>query len=187
MRALWLPMVLLIAAQAQAAERPLIEKGSEIRFRFSQMNVPAEGRFKHFSGKIDFDPAQPQAAQVSLQVPVASFDFGPEVDAEVAKPEWLNSAKFPVADFESRTVKALGGDRYEAAGSLTIKGVTHDVTVPFQYRGLAADRAEVAGEFAIQRADYGVGGGEWGGFDVVANEVQIRFKLQLGPAPKRSR
>lgn len=175
----------LLTLPATAAPRPLMAKGSEITFQFSQMNVPSQGRFKQFSAQMDFDPARPEAAKVALQVPVASFDFGAEVDDEVAKPDWLDSAKFPTATFESKTVKALDGDRFEAKGTLSIKGVAREVTVPFQYRSIAPDHTEVSGQFTLKRADYGVGGGEWGGFDVVANEVQVRFKLQLGATTKK--
>lgn len=184
MRGLTLFALFCLTLPTWAAQRPLIAKDSAIQFQFSQMNVPAEGRFKRFTAQVDFDPAHLDAAKVSLQVPVASFDFGPEVDAEVAKPDWLDSAKFPTATFESQSVKALGGDKFEASGTLTIKGVSKDIVVPFTYRSTTPERAEVSGTFAIQRTRYGVGGGMWGDVDVVADAVQIRFRLVLGPGVK---
>jgi polyisoprenoid-binding protein YceI len=78
--------------------------------------------------------------------------------------------------FISSSVRSLGGDRYEVRGPLTIKGLTHEVVAPFTIRMSGADRI-FEGAFAIRRLHYNVGDAHWRDTSVVADEVQIRFRL----------
>lgn len=173
---------LLTTTAGAAVARPLLGKGSTIDFTFTQMNVPVSGSFKRFSGKIELDAAKPGNDSVDLQVDVASISAGEDADAEVVKPGWLDAAGHPQARFVSKSVKALGGGRYLATGTLTIKGNSREVTVPFTVRDQAGGNSEISGQFTLKRADYKVGEGEWSAFDVVANEVQVKFTLLLGAA-----
>jgi polyisoprenoid-binding protein YceI len=173
-------LLTLVSMGAAAAERPLLAKGSSINFSFSQMNVPVDGSFKRFSGKINLDAAKPEKSSVDLQVDVASISAGEDADAEVIKPGWLDAAAHPQARYLSKSVKSLGGGRYQATGALTIKGISRDVTVPFAVKDLADGSSEVSGQFTLKRGDYKVGEGEWAAFDVVANDIQVKFKLLLG-------
>jgi polyisoprenoid-binding protein YceI len=180
-------MLALASMDASAAERPLLAKGSSINFTFSQMNVAVDGSFKRFSGKINLDAARPENSCVDLQVDVASVSAGEDADAEVIKPGWLDAAGHPQARFLSKSVKSLGGGRYQASGALTIKGISRDTTVPFTVKDLADGSSEVSGQFTLRRGDYKIGEGEWSAFDVVANDVQVKFKLLLGPTAAAKR
>ena len=166
---------------ASAADRPLIASGSSIAFTFSQMNVPVEGRFKRFKGKINFDAAKPETSSIDMQVDVASISAGEDVDPEAVKPDWLDAAGHPQARFVSRGIKSLGAGRYQATGTLSIKGANRDIVVPFDFKEQATG-ASVDGRFTLKRADYKIGEGEWSAFDVVANDVIVKFHLVVGPA-----
>ena len=72
---------------------------------------------------------------------------------------------------------SLGGGRYEARGPLTIKGRTLDVTVPYSVKTDADGNSLIEGVFNIRRLQYGIGQGVWIHVDVVADDVQIRFRL----------
>jgi polyisoprenoid-binding protein YceI len=50
----------------------------------------------------------------------------------------------------------LGDNRYEADGTLTIKGISRDITLPFTL-DIAGDTATMRGEVALQRGDFNVG------------------------------
>ena len=59
----------------------------------------------------------------------ASIDTGStEGDDEVAGKLLFNTKAFPTTRFASSSVRSLGGNRYEVAGQLTIKGRTQAVT-----------------------------------------------------------
>jgi polyisoprenoid-binding protein YceI len=107
----------------------------------------------------------------------------PESEAEVVKPEWFNTAKFPQASFTSTAVKATGPGKFEVAGQLAIKGSTHNVVVPVTVAQSGAN-STATGAFTIKRLDFKIGEGEWADTSMVANEVQVKFKLALtGLAP----
>jgi polyisoprenoid-binding protein YceI len=89
--------------------------------------------------------------------------------------------KFPQAHFSAtQIVKTAAG--YEAAGKLTIRGVTHDARVPFTFREATEGGATVgymAGKTVVRRLDYGVGQGDWKATDQAGNEVTVSFSLRL--------
>jgi len=172
-----------LAAGAAGAEAPaparLLPATSQIVFVTKQMGVPVEGAFKKFDAQVAFDPRKPEGGSVALQVDVASASLGiPQSDAELPKPAWFDSAHFPKAEFRSSAIKALGGGRFEIAGRLTIKGNARDVVVPIEITQ-SAGQSTVGGSLAIQRLAFKIGEGEWTDTSVVADEVQVRFKLVL--------
>ena len=173
---LMLGVALPTVAQAQAVNT-IDAARSAITFVATQMGVPAEGAFKRFSARVEFDPAKLAASQARIEIELDSFDSGvAEVDTEVKRKGWFNTAQFPTATFVSTALKSLGANRYEATGKLTIKGRTRDVTAPFTVRQ-DGQTSLFEGAFTLKRLDYGIGEGPWSDTDTVANEVQIRFKL----------
>lgn len=165
-----------IAAHAVEFTTVQTDKSSLV-FGFKQMNVAMEGRFKKFAVQMKFDPAKAASAKVSLDVDLASIDTGStEGDDEVAGKQWFNTKAFPVAHFSSSSVKALGGNRYEVAGQLSIKGRTQLVSAPTTV-SIQGNAATFDGAFVIKRADFAIGEGPWADFGTVANEIQIKFHV----------
>ncbi len=167
-----------LAGPAIAAEfGRLVPEQSAITFSYQQMGVKMDGRFRRFSGQLAFDPARPEAARATIEVDLASVDTGlPEADQELAGKPWFDTRAHPVARFVSGAVKPLGGNRYEVAGKLTLKGRTMDVTVPATVT-VQGGSAAFDGAFTLRRADFAIGEGSWAKFDIVANDVQIKFRL----------
>lgn len=171
-------------ALAQAKPAVLVPAGSEIAFTTRQMGVPVEGKFGKFSAQVALDPKKPETGTVAFTIDTASARFGSaELDAEVPKATWLNVAKFPQASFQSTGIKAAGAGKFEVAGKLTIKGATQNVVVPVQV-AQAGGTSTATGTFVIKRLAFKVGDGDWNDTSLLADDVQIRFKLQLtGLAP----
>jgi polyisoprenoid-binding protein YceI len=170
-------------ALAQPRPAQLQAAGSEIVFTTRQMGVPVEGRFGSFSAQVALDPRQPETGRVSLVIDTASARFGSaELDAEVPKPTWLHAAGFPQATFQSSRIRAVGPGRFEAAGKLTIKGITRDLVVPVQLAPAGANQL-ASGSFTIKRLDFKVGEAEWADTSMLANDVVVRFKLVLAGLP----
>ena len=81
---------------------------SEITFVAKQMGVPAEGVFKRFTARVEFDPARLAASQARIEIELDSIDTGvAEVDTEVKRKAWFNTAQFPTATFVSSAVQGL--------------------------------------------------------------------------------
>ena len=161
------------------AEQKLLPAQSEIAFVSKQMGVPVEGRFRKFDAQLAFDPSRPETAKLAFSVDIASATLGsPEPDAELPKAPWFNTSKFPQATFQSSAVKGLGGGKFEVTGKLTIKGTVRDVTVPVAL-AQSGTTTMASGQFTIKRLAFKIGEGEWSDTGMVADDVQVKFKLAL--------
>jgi len=181
MKTYLLVTTLAVAASiaAPACAQQLVPAGSEIAFTSKQMGVPVDGKFRKFEAQLAFDPKKPEAAKLGFTIDLASVSLGvAETEAEVIKPDWFDTKKFPQATFQSATVKAAGAGKYEVAGKLTIKGASQNVVVPVALAQAGATTT-ASGAFVIKRLDFKIGDGDWKDTSMVANDVQVKFKLAL--------
>ncbi len=161
------------------AQQKLVPAQSEIVFVSKQMGVPVEGRFKKFDAQISFNPAKPDTSKIAFTVDTGSATLGvPETDAELPKPTWFNVPKFPQATFQSSSVKGLGAGKFEVAGKLSIKGFSRDVVVPVTLTQNGA-ATTATGTFSLKRLAFKIGENEWSDTSMVADDVQVKFKLAL--------
>ena len=176
---------IVFAASASAmAQQKLLPAQSEIVFVSKQMGVPVEGRFKKFDAQISFDPAKPATSKIAFTVDVGSATLGaPESDAELPKASWFNTAKFPQATFQSAAVKGLGGGKFEVSGQLNIKGSVQNLVVPVTLTQSGA-MTTASGAFTLKRLAFKIGENEWADTSMVADDVQVKFKLSLSGVGK---
>lgn len=167
---------------AHAADQALLAAQSEVTFVAKQLGVPLDGKFKTFSAQTAFDPKSPQTSKIAFTVDLGSVALNADADAELVKPDWFNTPRFPKATFQSTAIKALGGGRFEVAGKLAIKGNAPDLVVPVQLKQ-AGGLSTATGSFALKRLDFKIGEGDWSDTSVVANDVQVKFKLVLQGVP----
>ena len=167
------------AARAQTVD----PSASELVFVTRQMGVPVEGRFQRWNAQVALDPRKPESSQVVLRIQTDSVAFAaPEVTAEAQRAVWLDTARFPQAEFRSSGIRAAGAGRYEMHGRLTLKGETRDMTVPVTLTQTGATGTAV-GQFTVKRSDYRIGEGEWSDASLVAHEVLVRFRIALSGLP----
>ncbi|MBB3119869.1 YceI family protein [Pseudoduganella violacea] len=144
---------------------------------FKQMNVPIESKFKKHNIVIDYNAATPDASKASVEVETASLDLGEaEMNKEVAKKEWFNSAQFPKATFVSSAIKSAGAGKLNVSGKLSIKGKTADVTFPIVVK-TEGGKQVFEGALPIKRLAFNIGEGEWKDTGMVADEVTIKFHV----------
>lgn len=173
---LFLAAAAVLSPAATAADAVDYAK-SEITFVSKQMNVPVEGRFRKFSAAIAYDPAKAESSKAQIEVELGSVDTGSsEADTEVAKRAWFNTAAFPTAKFASTSARALGPGRLEVKGSLSIKGIGREVTVPVTVKQAGKERV-FEGTFVLPRLQFKIGEGAWSDTETVADEVQVRFRI----------
>jgi polyisoprenoid-binding protein YceI len=177
--------VALLASTAfpACAQQKLVPAQSDISFTSKQMGVPVDGKFKKFDAQVAFDPKKPEAAKIAFTVDLGSASLGAaETEAELAKPDWFSTKQFPQATFQSTGVKALGGGKFDVSGKLNIKGSSHDVVVPVALVQSGVNTT-ATGAFVIKRLDFRIGDGDWKDTSMVANDVQVKFKLSLTGVP----
>ena len=175
---------LLAPALPALAQQKLVPAQSELQFVARQMGVPLEGQFKKFDAQVAFDPAKLATSKIAFTVDTGSATLGSrETDAELPKPTWFNVPKFPQATFESTAIKTLGGGKFEVAGKLTIKGTARDVVVPVTL-AQSGPTTTATGTLAMKRLAFKIGENEWADTSMVADDVQVKFKLALSGVPK---
>jgi polyisoprenoid-binding protein YceI len=165
-------------AAAQEAPRWIVDQAnSQLGFETKVMGESDVGLFQRWDADIRFDPKQLDRSKVVVTVQTSSESSSDASHDQTAQgPDWFASALFPTATFATRSFKDLGGGRYEAAGDLTIRGVSKPVTLPFTLR-ITGDEAKMTGETTVDRTLFGVGQGSYGGADVVPLEVTIKVDL----------
>jgi polyisoprenoid-binding protein YceI len=169
---------LLVPLLAQAQQK-LLPAQSEIGFVSRQMGSPVEGRFRSFDAQVALDPKQLAAAKVVLVVDLASATLGStETETELRQPDWFDVKKFPQATFTSSAVKPAGPGRIEVVGTFSLKGRSRALSVPVALTQ-AGNTTTATGAFTIRRLDFKVGDGDWTDTDLIANDVQVKFKLVL--------
>ncbi len=140
---------------------------------FKQENVPVDAPFRKFSGRIVYDAKNVAVASAALDVETGSLDVGDDsYSAEVRKKEWFDSARFPTATFRSTTIKPVAAGRFDATGTLSIKGKAATITVPITVQ---AGTNAFDGTLVISRKTFGIGAAAWD--DVLDDKVSVRFHL----------
>jgi len=176
-----LAAMLLAAGGGASAHGVLIDK-SEIRFTSKQKGENIDGRFRRWKANVDFRPKQLAKSRAEFEIEVGSLDLAnDELESEIKRPMWFDTARYPVARFSSSTMKALGGDRYEISGQLSLKGITRDVVVPLALKNDVAGNSVAEGQFTLNRFDFQLGEGVPAEGAKLANEVAVRIRMVLPP------
>lgn len=148
---------------------------SKVTATFKQMGVPVEAAFTTVSGSVQFDPEQPELGKASIEIATASFDIGDDdYNAEVRKPEWFNSAKYPVAVFTSTALKHLSAERFQVSGELKLKGRAQQFSLPVTVKKEAAVLV-FEGSLPISRKYFDIGDAGWA--DAVEDTVTVTFRI----------
>jgi polyisoprenoid-binding protein YceI len=137
--------------------------------------VPVDASFRTFSGRIVYDTAHATNASATLTVATGSLDIGDGAyNAEVRKKSWFDSVTSAKSVFVSKTIKSSGTGRFDATGTLTLKGRALSITVPVTASATAAGKA-FDGAFIISRKAFGIGDPVWD--SVLDHRVTVRFHL----------
>jgi len=180
--AMLIPLALLAFAASVRADGVLVDK-SEIRFVTKQMGVNFEGRFRKWRANVVFLPNDLAKSKAEFDIDLGSIDLeSDDSESEVKGPLWFDMAKFPVAHFASASMKSVGGDKFEIAGPLTMKGVTKGIVVPVALKKDASGNHVAEGTFSVKRLDYGIGLGLWSDTATVANDVVVKIRIVLAAA-----
>jgi polyisoprenoid-binding protein YceI len=166
---------------------------SEVTFQVRHLLTKVRGRFSDFSGSVRFDEQQPELSSVSLTIDAATVDTNnADRDQHLRSDDFFAADTYPTITFRSsRVVRTNAADTYDVAGTLTIRGVAKEVTLPVTYLGTAIDpwgnaRAGFETDLTINRKDFGLvwnAALETGGF-LVGDDVRISLSIQAIAEPE---
>lgn len=174
-------------AEAETEEEPVkapeplspwaVEPGGRLGFTASWSGQAIEGRFENWRAEIRFSPDQLETSSIRATVDLASVGTGDgQRDSSLKGSDFFDTAAHPAAVFTANSFRRAGDDRYEARGTLDLRGVARPVTLRLRLR-IKEDRAEVRGTARIDRTDFGVGQGQWASTDAIAGKVDIDFSF----------
>lgn len=174
---------------SSAAPRFVIDAShSHVSFAVRHMMISnVRGSFQSFSGQVSYDPARPEATQLSVTIDVASINTREEKrDAHLRSADFLDAEKFPKISFVSRSARKRGSG-LDVVGDLTIRDATHEVTLavdeitpehadPWGNRRIGAEA-----KTKIRRSDFGI---KWNavleaGGVLVGDEITIHIEAEL--------
>jgi polyisoprenoid-binding protein YceI len=172
-----LALLALASSPALAANWTMVPARSTLGFSGVQTGAPFQGTFGQWSAQISFDPAVPQAAHIKITIATASAKTG-DTQRDEAMPgaDWFDAAAFPQAVFEATGFTPEGGANYQTTGTLTIRGISQKMTLPFTLV-VTGNQAVAKGQVALKRTDYGVGQGNWATGDWVSLTAGVNFTL----------
>lgn len=169
---------LLLASPAWATNWNVDYAHSKLGFVVQWSGQPFTATFKKWNARIEFDAANLATSKADVTIDMNSATSGEdELDQSLPGAQGFDATKFPTAHFVTKSFRSTGKDRYEAAGDLTIHGVTKSVTLPFTLT-MQGDTAHMRGDVTIMRTDFSVGSGSmWEGETPVAHAVKVTVDL----------
>lgn len=181
MRKLLLPALLALSIPAVAADY-VQAPGSTLAFAGKYQGEIFVGRFPGFSTRLSFDPRKLDASRLEVTIPMATATTrNADYDGEMRGTAFFDATKFPQATYVATKFRALGGNRYAADGTLTLRGASKPVTLTFEWTQGA--NPVLFGRAAVQRLDFGVGGGQWADTGLIPNAIAVSTRVLLKSAP----
>lgn len=164
------------APQAAASADPAAATGNwavqegTVAFTIRQMGADVTGQFSTWTADITFDPGVTEgpAGHVTAQIDLASLTLG-SVTTQALSADFLDVAAHPTARFEADILPAGAG--YEAQGTLTLRGVTAPLTLPFTLE-IADGTARMQGETGIDRRTFAIGAAQ-------TDEATVGFEARV--------
>ena len=161
---------------------------SEIQFSAKHLMISTvRGRFNTYTGTVEADEQNPTGATVNVQIDASSLVTGDEKrDGHLRSPDFLDVEKFPYITFKSKRVEKVDDSNGKLIGDLTIRDVTHEVTLNVEYAGQAktpwgTTSAGFNASTKINRKDWNLNWNvalETGGW-LVGDQITISIELEL--------
>ncbi len=183
-------MTATLTTPAAAGTYTIDPAHSEVEFRVRHLLTRAGGRFGTFAGRIQFDPARPEASSVTFTIDAASVDTNvPDRDAHLKSPDFFDVETYPTITFTSDRVESSGDGALVVSGTLTLHGVSKRIDVPVAYLGSLRDpwgneKASFEATAKLNRKDFGM---VWNkaldaGGVFLGDEVTITINVEAGRA-----
>jgi len=137
--------------------------------------TPFSGFFSGASGNLTIDPAKPNAASLSVEVPTnTALVTVAKLTEELRSPMFFDPEKYPTMKFVSDKV-SVHGTHATISGQLTLHGQTHPLTLEASFVGAGVMMGKRTIGFTatgtLKRSDYGI----TAVLPLVADEVKINI------------
>ena len=177
----------LIGGSVRAADFVVDTTHSDVGFKIAHLAISkVTGQFTEFDGTLSLEAGKPETLSVNGTVKTASIDTrNKKRDDHLRNADFFDAEKYPTITFKSTAVKALGGEKVQVTGDLTIKDVTKAVTLTGTVSKVIKDpwgntKVGVSLNGNIDRTDFGLKWNkalETGGL-VVGTDVALSIEIE---------
>jgi cytochrome b561 len=130
---------------------------SKIAFAAESSGGNVTGSFGKWTGDIKFSPDNLAASKAVVTIQTSSAVTSvAEFTAYLPDDAWFGVGKFPSATYTTTAIRSLGGNKYEADGTLTIKDKSAPLKLPFTLT-IAGNVATMNATASIDRFAYDFG------------------------------
>jgi len=164
------PVLPAATASVPAGAYTLDRAHASLIFRVNHLGFSNyTARFKRFDANLQFDPANLAASKVVASVDVDSLetDFPDpaklDFNAVLKDSGWLDVARFPRMEFESRQIDVTGVNTLRIHGDLTLHGVTRPIVLEATFNGGYAGhpmdpnaRIGFSAQGTLKRSEFGI-------------------------------
>jgi polyisoprenoid-binding protein YceI len=169
-----------MCAAGTAASYSADPQQSRLEFAGVQAGAEFKAVFHKFTAAVDFAPDALASSRFDVQIELNSVDSkDKDRDTTIRGPDIFDVAHWPTAHYLTRSFSKTANG-FSAIGALTLRGVTKDVPIDFQFTPGAAG-AKLEGSAKLKRLDFGAGQGDWKSTEEVADTVKVSFSLVLKP------
>lgn len=142
---------------AAAAEWVVDTVESRIAFSGTLAGRAFTGSFRSWTATITFDPEHLAASKAVVRVDLGSATTGDATyDRTLSTTDWLDAARSATARFETISFRSIAPGRYEADGTLDMRGRNLPVKLVFDLK-IDGDMARMSGRAMLKRLDFGIG------------------------------
>ncbi|MEJ7860301.1 MAG: YceI family protein [Pyrinomonadaceae bacterium] len=159
---------------------------SAIGFRVKHMGlVDVPGYFRDFTGTVNYDGKDVTKSTVEFSAKTTSVDTGVAGrDKHLRTADFFEVEKYPEMTFKSTKIEKKGKN-WLVTGDFTMKGVTKQMTIPFQVVGFLPGekggmKMGVTAETSIKRRDFGVNYGTNmpNGVATLSNNITVNLQIE---------
>jgi polyisoprenoid-binding protein YceI len=180
---LLMQFLVLLSSPAQAAHWIVDYSKSRLGFTVQWSGEQFSATFRKWTADIAFDQATLGHSRLGASIDLSSeASDTPDNDDGLKGPEGFWIERFRFARFESIAITAKGGNSYLALGTLSLHGLSRQITLPFVLT-ISGNVAHATGHARVLRTDFGLGTGEWAGSTPISHEVDINLDISATKAP----
>ncbi|MEH6629938.1 MAG: YceI family protein [Halopseudomonas aestusnigri] len=151
---------------------------SQVGFIAKQSGADVTGIFEQYDAKISFHPEELSTSHIRIEIVTKSVNTqSNDRDKLIRSTAFFDSTTHPKAIFEATNFENIQGDEFVAHGTLTMRGVTKELDLPF-LASVDSNNLEASGETQISRLEYGIGSGQWLDTAVIGEMVRITFAVE---------
>lgn len=143
------------------------------------------GQFTDVTANLDLNVRNPGASKLDASVKTDSVGtFHDGLDKHLKTADFLDTAKFPTAQFKATGIRLVDRDSAKISGNLTLHGVTKPIVIDADFNQAGINPVDKQyslgfdGEAKIKRSDFGINYGLPLLGDEVTLHLEAEFKLK---------